>query len=247
MRIGPVITVYAAILLLVVIFGTAFSYALGATNFNIPISNPLTALYFTIITISTVGYGDIYPVTAVGRIFTMILVLAGISTFIGAVTAISSDFMSKNVAKLSGRISGLERRTLSRHHVLIGTDFINQDIADKFRRERENFIILSADKTTADRYVDDGLRAFVADPTSETDMRKFEMHRARSIIIDLNENSLTVYALLIVRKLAPNVLTIVVAQNSEIAERVSDLGLKKNERVINVSSHLAGEIVRSLK
>jgi voltage-gated potassium channel len=247
MRIGPVITVYAAILLLVVIFGTAFSYALGATNFNIPISNPLTALYFTIITISTVGYGDIYPVTAAGRIFTMILVLAGISTFIGAVTAISSDFMSKNVAKLSGRISGLERRTLSRHHVLIGTDFINQDIADKFRRERENFIILSADKTTADRYVDDGLRAFVADPTSETDMRKFEMHRARSIIIDLNENSLTVYALLIVRKLAPNVLTIVVAQNSEIAERVSDLGLKKNERVINVSSHLAGEIVRSLK
>lgn len=247
MKIGPILMIYLSVLILVVIFGTVFSYVLGPTNFNIPINSPLTALYFTIITISTVGYGDIYPVTAVGRIFTMILILAGISTFLGAVTAISSDFMSKNVEKLSGKISGLERRTLSRHHVLIGTDFINQDIADKFRANKEQFIIVTADKTTADRYTDGGLRTYVADPTSELDMRKFEMHKAKSIIIDLNENSLTVYALLIVRKLAPNVLTIVVAQNSEIAERVSDLGLKKNERVINVSRHLAGEIVKSLK
>ncbi len=247
MKIGPILMIYLSVLILVVIFGTVFSYVLGPTNFNIPINSPLTALYFTIITISTVGYGDIYPVTAVGRIFTMILILAGISTFLGAVTAISSDFMSKNVEKLSGKISGLERRTLSRHHVLIGTDFINQDIADKFRANKEQFIIVTADKTTADRYMDGGLRTYVADPTSELDMRKFEMHKAKSIIIDLNENSLTVYALLIVRKLAPNVLTIVVAQNSEIAERVSDLGLKKNERVINVSRHLAGEIVKSLK
>ena len=78
-------------------------------------------------------------------------------------------------------------------------------------------------------------------------MRKFQMQKARSIIIDLDENSLTVYALLIVRKLAPNVLTVVVAQNSEISERITELGLKKNERAINVSRHLAGEIVKSLK
>ena len=247
MKIGPIIIIYISVLIMVVIFGTTFAYILGPTNFNIPITSPLTALYFTIITISTVGYGDIYPVTVAGRIFTMILILAGISAFLGAVTAISSDFMSKNVEKLSGKISGLERRTLNRHHVLIGTDFINQDIADKLRANKESFIIVTADKTTVDRYVEGGMRAYVADPTSEPDMRKFQMNKARSIIIDLDENSLTVYALLIVRKLAPNVLTIVVAQNSEISERITELGLRKNERAINVSRHLAGEIVKSLK
>ena len=247
MKVGPIVTIYISILIMIVILGSAFAYALGANNFNVPINNPLTALYFTIITISTVGYGDIHPVTPVGMIFTIFLVLAGISTFLGVVTAISSDFMSKNVEKLSGRISGIERRTLSHHHVLIGTDFINQDIADKFRANRESFIIVTADKTTVDRYVEEGMRAYVADPTSEADMRKFQMQKARSIIIDLDENSLTVYALLIVRKLAPNVLTVVVAQNSEISERITELGLKKNERAINVSRHLAGEIVKSLK
>ncbi len=247
MRIGPIIMIYVTVLAIVVLLGTIFAYVLGPTNFNVPITNPLTALYFTIITISTVGYGDIYPVTQTGMIFTIILVLAGISAFLGAVTAISGDFMSKNVEKLSGRISGIERRALSNHHVLIGTDFINQDIADKLRANKESFIIVTADKTTVDRYVEEGMRAYVADPTSEPDMRKFQMNKARSIIIDLDENSLTVYALLIVRKLAPNVLTVVVAQNSEISERISELGLRKNERAINVSRHLAGEIVKSLK
>ena len=95
MKVGPIVTIYISILIMIVILGSAFAYALGANNFNVPINNPLTALYFTIITISTVGYGDIHPVTPVGMIFTIFLVLAGISTFLGAVTAISSDFMSK--------------------------------------------------------------------------------------------------------------------------------------------------------
>ncbi len=247
MRIGTTIKVYLAILALVVVIGTTIAYFLGPSNFNVPITSPIEALYFTIITVSTVGYGDIYPVTSVGRIFVIFLVLAGISTFLSAVTVISSDFMRNNVEKLSGKISGFESKTLRRHHVLIGMDYINQDIASKLRQDKEKFILVTADKTMADRYSAEGYRAYVADTTSESDMRKFELQHAKSVIIDLRNNSITVYALLIVRKLAPDVPKIIVAQNSEIAERISELGTKKNERVINVSSHLAGEIVKSLR
>ena len=247
MRVSSTIAAYLAILLLIVILGTFFTYLLGQSNFNVKVSSPIEALYFTVVTITTVGYGDIYPVTSVGRIFVIILVLAGISTFLGAVTFITGDFMSNNMAKLSGKISGLERKTLRNHHVLIGMDYVNQDIAKKLHNNRDRFIIVSSDKTMVDRYSGEGIRAYVADTTSESDMMKFELSRAKSIIIDLRNNSVTIYVLLIVRKLAPGVPTIIVAQNSEIAERVSELQNKKNEKVINVSSHLAGEIIRGLK
>ena len=62
----------------------------------------LDAAYFSLITMATVGYGDIYPVTASGKIFTMGLVVAGIGIFVALVTTIATEFMAR-----SNKVTGL--------------------------------------------------------------------------------------------------------------------------------------------
>jgi len=58
--------------------------------------NPLDAAYFCVITLATVGYGDLTPVTRLGRLFTMVFIITGLgvlSAFIGAITRASVEQM----------------------------------------------------------------------------------------------------------------------------------------------------------
>ncbi len=55
----------------------------------------LDALYFAVMTIATVGYGDLAPVTTLGRLFTIAYVLVGLGIFIAAVSALAEAVLSQ--------------------------------------------------------------------------------------------------------------------------------------------------------
>jgi voltage-gated potassium channel len=73
----------------------------------------LDAFYFTIATIATVGYGDIHPVTAAGKIFAIIIIITGIGTFLALVTAMTQVFLQRRQLLLNRQ----------RIHMLVGVFF----------------------------------------------------------------------------------------------------------------------------
>lgn len=129
MKTMPAITVATA--LLVVIGALAVLDAeRGAPNAEI--TNFGDALWWSMVTVTTVGYGDIVPVTGMGRIVTAGLMLVGIS-LIGAVTASVSAWLTSNVKSsdsndsaesenvdMATRLSALEERINDIHRVLVG-------------------------------------------------------------------------------------------------------------------------------
>ena len=105
MNIQSKILFYIVAVLGVLIFGTAGTYIIGSHGgFSVNINSPLTALYFTIVTLSTVGYGDIVPVSAAARIFVIILIVSGLTILLSAITFLGSDFMNSKIDQLSGGI-----------------------------------------------------------------------------------------------------------------------------------------------
>jgi len=60
----------------------------------------IDALYFTIVTIATVGYGDIHPITHAGKILSLILIICGVGTFLGVVANITDLFLVKREEKI---------------------------------------------------------------------------------------------------------------------------------------------------
>jgi voltage-gated potassium channel len=57
--------------------------------------NPLDAAYFVIVTMATVGYGDIHPVTLWGKVFTMLLVITGVGTFLGVIANVTEAMLAR--------------------------------------------------------------------------------------------------------------------------------------------------------
>lgn len=225
MRLSVKVIVYLVAIIVIFTFGVGGTYILGhyESNFNVKINSLLDAAYFTIITLTTVGYGDIYPVTAVGKIFVMILVVAGLGTVLSAITVFSSDIVNNRLDKLSGKITNLERRFLRNHIVLVGTDVVNMHIAKRLKENRARFIIVTYDKDMAEQLRDQGYSAYVADETNEREMQKFELNKAKSIIVDMHEKSKIVYAILIIRNLARDAKVTAIVHSEEEERNVMSL------------------------
>ncbi len=225
MRVSDKIIAYILAISFVFAFGISGTYILGhyKNGFNIRINTLLDAAYFTVTTISTVGYGDIVPVTETARLFVIVLVITGLGVFLSAITVLSGDFVNSRIEKFSGGITNIERRFLRNHVVLVGTDTVNSSLAEKLKNRRVSFIIITSDKSTFEELRSHGYRTFIADETDEEAMKKFELGRAKSIIIDMHDKSRMVYAILVVRNLAKNPRVVTVAHNKEEEKNVRNL------------------------
>ena len=242
MRISAKIAIYIFVILLIFLFGTFGTYVLGHydNGFNVRINSLIDAAYFTVITVSTVGYGDIYPVSRTAKIFVMVLVVVGLGVFLSAVSVLSSDFVTERIERISGRPSSIERRLLKNHVVLIGADTVNANLAERLKSKNIKFVMITADKSTMESLRDRGYRAYIADETDERDMMLFELGKAKSIVLDMRDKSRMVYAVLVVRNLAKDSRIVIVAHNKEEERNARKLGAGIG--IIN-PANLASEIL----
>lgn len=244
MRVGSKIFIYVGAIAAVVVYGTVGSFVLGQYgNFNVAIKTPIEALYFTVTTISTVGYGDIVPVTDLGRVFTIVLIISGLSIFLSAVTVLSSDFLSTRVERLYSGLSRIERRHFNNHIVLVGYEATNQLLAERLKVQRRNFIIVTVDKSTADSLRDKGYVAYLADYTKKEDMEKFELERASDIVVDIHDSSKAIYVVLTVKKLAKDVKVSVVAYSPEAEAHLSDLEVDSIINPITIAADMMTKVL----
>ncbi|MGC8730365.1 MAG: ion channel [Candidatus Micrarchaeia archaeon] len=239
---------YAIIITAIFSFGTIGTYILGRSgNFNVRINSMFTAFYFTVITLSTIGYGDIVPTTEIARAFVIVLVLSGIGTFASAITSFSSDIVGSRIEKLSGRLSKIEKKNLVKHVVLIGYDLTNAIIAAQLKEQGKKFIVITSNKITADKLKEKGYIAYVADQASEEDMKNFRFDSASAIIIDLRDKAQIVYAAIVAKAVSGpsgSDKIIVIAPNIELEKHLNSIGIKNT---INPSTIAAEYINKILK
>ena len=111
-------TLFALIgVLLTMGFGVLGSYALG-TQFAPPITDFSAALYFTVVTMSTVGYGDITPHTPDARLFTIALIVFGLVVFATSLTAIVGPLINQRMMSLlQPKAKSMKRKN---HIIVVG-------------------------------------------------------------------------------------------------------------------------------
>ena len=109
----------------------------------------LEALYATIITMTTVGYGDLSPTTTGGRIFAIFFTLVAIGIAGYAISTVAAFVIEREEKR--GKRLALRRRmkqitTLENHIILCGGGYVGKRVAREFYRNRVPFVILEADE-----------------------------------------------------------------------------------------------------
>jgi voltage-gated potassium channel len=178
----------------------------------------LDALYMTIITITTVGYGETHPLSDNGRIFTIGLLLASFGTVGFAVSSLTS-FIIQGEAKDLVAAYRLEKKLkrMTNHIIVCGYGRIGHEVCAELIRENQPFAVIEQQESALAGFRSTEHRlALCGDATQEELLVRAGIQRARALIATIPSDALNIFIVLTARSLNPS-LTIV----SRVAARVN--------------------------
>lgn len=111
--------------------------------------HPLDALYATIITITTVGYGDLTPVTPAGRLFSIFFTLSAIGMASYAISSLAAGVIEKQARKSKQRIRRRRMEqieALTEHLIICGGTVVGHRVGSELMRRGEPFVLIEADE-----------------------------------------------------------------------------------------------------
>ncbi|MGE4482385.1 voltage-gated potassium channel protein [Acidocella sp.] len=200
---------------LLLTYGVLGSLILG-DGFSPPIVTLPQAAYFTIVTMSTVGYGDIAPKTDEARLFVMSLIIVGITVFATSITAVVGPLVQGRL----NRIIEPKRKRMKRvnHYIIAGNGPLAHNTARELLARDESVIVIS------DTDDDFGEAELVkGDPTELDVLRKAGAETAHAVLAlsdDDAENAFVILALREVNTEAKKVAAVNSRKNLERVRRV---------------------------
>lgn len=194
--------------------------AYGTIGFHFIEGNPwIVSLYWTFVTIGTVGYGDYSPQTNIGMLFAISVIVFGIGSFAIAIEAIVDFLLTRQQMRLMGLINVKK----TEHVVICGWTESTMECIKEIGRENEVFVI-DEDETVLQKALKNKVNFVHGDPTRIMDLEKANIKGAKAIIIDMGSDSKSIHCILGIRKIDQNVRIIAEAERYENIEQLKLAG-----------------------
>jgi voltage-gated potassium channel len=200
---------------MLVMYATLGSYYLGA-EFSPPIKDLVTALYYAMITMTTVGYGDIVPRTPDARLFAVSVVVLGVAVFATSLTAVVAPMMKRSLQ----RIVSHKGRPMKRkdHYVVIG----NTSLAINTWRElvkRGQPVTRLLREAPADAEPSD-VDIVIGDSSDVDVLRQAGAHEAKAVLAMRDDDAENAFAVLAVKELGGSARTVAAVNDARHLSRI---------------------------
>lgn len=178
----------------------------------------LDSLYMTVETVTTVGYGDVPPKTAGGRVFAIFFMIVGVGTVAYVLSStVQTIVQSELIATFGERRRYREMSRLRNHFIICGAGRVGSHIIRDLERARVGFVVIEEDAQKVAHLIERGCHVLVRDATLEETLRDAGVEHARGLAACLPGDAENVYIVLIARDLNAN-LHIVARAAEEQAE-----------------------------
>ena len=157
----------------------------------------LDALFESAITISTVGYGIPEDVSDAGKVFSMILIFAGISVVLYGVSALTQFIIEGEInryLRVRRRLKMIDK--LKDHHIVVGAGKTGKHIISEFVRTKSPFVVIDKSEDDIKKLQEFFQREFlyvVGDATEEDILFQAGIDRAKSLITTLPDDTKNVF------------------------------------------------------
>ncbi len=166
---------------------------------------PFDAFYMTLITVTTVGYGEIHPLSQAGRIFNSLIVFFGVTLLFLAIGAMTQSIIELELGNY------FEKRRTKRmidrmkdHFIVCGFGRVGRGAADELLHAGAQFLVVDNNEDRVERAMKAGMFAVFGDCTHDDTLRDVGIERARGIIAALQTDADNLFLTLSAKTLNPN-------------------------------------------
>lgn len=162
----------------------------------------IEALYMTAITFTTIGYGEVKPLSETGRLFTVIIALAGVSVLLITIAFVSQDIIDVQLRKILGRRK-LEKEALKLkgHYIICGYGRMGKLIANELHQAKIPFVIVEVDEERCQEIEEKGYIYIRGDATQEEVLEKAGIRNAKGLVSVVGSDADNVFIVLTARGL----------------------------------------------
>jgi voltage-gated potassium channel len=178
----------------------------------------LDALYMTVITLTTVGYGEVHEISRTGRVFTVVLIFLGVGFFLYVFGSVTQFLVEGQIRVILGRRK-LEHqiKRLKDHYIVCGYGRIGRVLSQHLLRGKRDVVVIEENRDRIPVMDEDGIPYIVGEATEEDNLLKAGVERASVLATALATDADNVFLALSARQINPEIY--IVARASQEAAK----------------------------
>jgi voltage-gated potassium channel len=198
----------------------------GAACYHILEGWPLfDALYFTVVTLTTIGYGDLVPKTDAGKAFTVVFALGGVFTLF----YLAADFLRAVVTGEVRTLLGKQRMEralagLKDHLIVCGYGRMGRLVCQEFSAQGVQFVIIDRNAALLENFAVPHGFALYGDATSDDVLRSAGVERARALVTVAASDADNLYITLSARLLNDKLFIVARAESENAQQKLERAG-----------------------
>ena len=189
------------------------------------------AFFMTVITLTTVGYGEVFPLSRAGEVFTTLLLLGGLGMFLLLATDVARTVIEGELQQVLGRVRRsrvIER--MSGHQIVCGYGRMGRAAVAELRRSGHALVVVERAPDRIASLRDAGIPCVAGDATSVDVLTSARVAQANGLVACLNDDAHNVYTVLTARSLNPALFIVARAAEGDAERRLLQAGAN---RVVN--------------
>ncbi len=155
------------------------------------------SLYMTVITVTTVGFGETNPLGPMGRIFTVLLIFTGVGIVFYMITMVTQMVVEGNLRQMMGR-RNLQRqiKAMEGHYIICGYGRIGKLVTQMLVEQGLPVVVVEHEESTLKRLEEDGVLFVEGSATEDDALFKAGIERAKGLVATVSSDADNVYIVL---------------------------------------------------
>lgn len=206
----------------------------------------LDAVYMTVITLTTVGYGEIHELSRTGQLYTILLIFIGVTFCLYVAGSVVQFMVEGQIRTILGRRS-LDKKInrLKNHYVICGYGRIGRVLCNQLKRKPIDLVVIEKNRELIPILDEDKVLYLSGDAADEVNLHKAGIQRAKGLVAVLATDTDNVFLVLTARQLNPDLYIIARASHDESKSKLQAAGANKVESPYEMGAvSMARRIIR---